>query len=70
VLFLRPSLNSVTSSITVEDSPGRVILDPEKRKLFVVNRGSNTLTVIDKFTARKEVSITVGLKPFDAVSTE
>ncbi|MFB0508758.1 MAG: hypothetical protein ACETWT_18715 [Thermodesulfobacteriota bacterium] len=42
----------------------------EERKLFVVNRRSNTLTVMDKFTIRKEATIRVGSKSFDAVSTE
>ncbi len=70
MLFIRPSLNSVTNTVATDDSPGRVILDTENRKLFVVSRGSNTLTVIDKFTARKEVTIPVGSKPFEAVSTQ
>jgi YVTN family beta-propeller protein len=43
---------------------------PEKSKLFAVNRRSNTLTVMDKFATRREATIRVESKPYDAVSTE
>lgn len=54
----------VMGSIPVGKSPRSFILDPEIRKIFVVNRGSNNLSVIDKITRKEELVIPLGKDPY------
>ncbi|MBI5407780.1 MAG: DUF4382 domain-containing protein [Nitrospirae bacterium] len=61
---LKPVMPPIMGTIAVEDSPRSFILDPELRKLYVVNRGSNNISVIDKTTKRPERVIPVGMKPY------
>lgn len=50
-------------AMRVGQSPGAMLLDPEARKLYVVNTGSDSVSVIDT-TARREVkTIPVGSRP-------
>lgn len=51
-------------TILVGSSPRSLILDPEGRKIYVVNRGSDSVSVIDKTTRREEQVIPVGKKPY------
>ncbi len=61
---LKTIMTPIMGTIAVGNSPRSLILDPEARKLYVVNRGSNNISVIDK-TARKEGQIIpVGKKPY------
>ncbi len=57
-------VSPVTDRLSVGTSPRALIMDPEGRKLYVVNRGSNNVTVIDKVTKREEKVIPVGKKPY------
>ena len=50
--------------VSVGDSPRALVLDPEGRKLYVVNRGSNNISVIDKTTRKVERTIPAGSKPY------
>ena len=61
---LKTVMPPVVGTIPVGELPGALILDPEVRKLYVVNRGSNTITVIDKTTKKEERTITVGKRPY------
>ncbi|MBI5665149.1 MAG: YncE family protein [Nitrospirae bacterium] len=54
----------VMGTIAVGSSPRSFILDPEARKLYVVNRGSDSISVIDKTTMKEEQVIPVGKKPY------
>lgn len=73
ILIIRPSLEDqsliktvtpIISTIPVGTSPRATKLDPEGRKLYVVNRGSDNITVIDKTTRREEKVIPVGKRPY------
>lgn len=73
IMIIRPSLEDqspvktvipIISTIPVGMSPRTLKLDPEARKLYVVNRGSDNITVIDKTTRREEKIIPVGRKPY------
>jgi YVTN family beta-propeller protein len=73
IMIIRPSLEDqspvktvipIISTIPVGISPRALKLDPEARKLYVVNRGSDNVTVIDKTTRREEKVIPVGKKPY------
>ncbi len=74
ILIIRPSLEDqspvktvipIISNIPVGISPRAMKLDPEGRKLYVVNRGSDNVTVIDKTTRKEEKVIPVGKRPYD-----
>jgi YVTN family beta-propeller protein len=55
---------SVMGVIPVGISPRAFLLDPEGRKIYVVNRGENSVTVIDKTRKLSERVIPVGKKPY------
>ncbi len=57
-------ITPIMGTIPVGISPRALLLDPESRKLYVVNRGSNSVSVIDKITKREEQVIPVGKKPY------
>jgi YVTN family beta-propeller protein len=61
---LRQAMVPVIGTIAVGNSPRSFISDPEARKLYVVNRGSDTVSVVDKTTKREEKVIPVGKKPY------
>ena len=55
----------VTGVIPVGDSPVSFVLGPEARKIYVVNGGSNNISVVDKTARKEEQVIPVGRKPYD-----
>jgi YVTN family beta-propeller protein len=57
----------VMGIIAVGDSPRSLVLDPEARKLYVVNRGSDSISVIDKTTKKEEQIIPVGKRPYGII---
>ncbi len=61
---LTSAMPPVMGTIPVGISPRSLILDPELRKLYVVNSGSDTISVIDKTTKREEDVIPVGRSPY------
>ncbi len=61
---LRTVMPPVMGTITVGSAPRSIVLDPEGRKLYVVNRGSDNISVIDKTTKNQEQSIPVGKRPY------
>jgi YVTN family beta-propeller protein len=61
---MKTSMGPVIGTIAVGDSPRSFIMDPEGRKLYVVNRGSDSVSVVDKTTSREEKVIPVGKKPY------
>jgi YVTN family beta-propeller protein len=58
------AITPIMGTIPVGASPRAFKLDPESRKLYVVNRGSNNVSVIDKITKREEQVIPVGKRPY------
>jgi YVTN family beta-propeller protein len=77
IMIIRPfssgfnSLNAVMppvmGTIPVGSTPRAFLFDPERRKLYVVNRGSDSISVIDKTTRREEKVIPVGRRPYEIV---
>lgn len=61
---LRSIMPPVMGTIAVGTSPRSFILGPEGRKLYVVNTGSDNISVIDKTTKREEQVIPTGRKPY------
>jgi YVTN family beta-propeller protein len=57
-------LSPIIGSISVGNSPRSFMFDPENRNIFVVNRGSDTLSVINKTSNREERVIPVGKRPY------
>ncbi len=73
VMIIKPSLEDrspvktitpVLGTIPVRSFPRALTLDPEERKLYIVNRGSHNVSVIDKTTMREEKVIPVGRRPY------
>jgi len=60
----RTTVSPVVGSIGVGSLPRSFILDTDGRKIYVVNRGSDNVSVIDKTTRREEKTIPVGKKPY------
>lgn len=50
--------------ISVGDMPRNFLMDFEARKLYVVNRGSDTISVVDKASKKEEHVIPVGREPY------
>jgi YVTN family beta-propeller protein len=61
---VRASMGPVIGTVVVGNSPRSFALDPEGRKLFVVNRASDSVSVVDKTTSREERVVPVGKKPY------
>ena len=73
ILFIRPmledqspvkTLTPIVGTIPVGRAPRSLLLDPEGRKIYTVNRGSNNVSIIDKTTRREEKIVPVGRKPY------
>jgi YVTN family beta-propeller protein len=54
----------VTRHISVGDLPSQMGVDPVRRKLYVVNRLSEDLSVIDLIRNKVKTVIQVGGKPY------
>jgi YVTN family beta-propeller protein len=74
VLIIRPYEDSfrtaetfvplILGTIPVGNRPRSFMLDPEARNLYVVNSGSDTVSVINKTTKKQEKVIPVGRRPY------
>ena len=58
------TMSPVIGTIAVGSSPRSFMLDPEERKIYIVNRGSDTVSEIDKTTRREIRTIPVGKRPY------
>jgi YVTN family beta-propeller protein len=75
IVILRPSrdendsvrtmMSPVMGRIGAGNAPRALMLDPEKRKIYVVNRNSDDIYIIDKTTRKTDQIIQVGKKPYD-----
>lgn len=61
---LKMALVPIMDIISVGNSPRSLTMDPEARKLYVVNRGADSVSVIDKTTGKVEQAIPVGKRPY------
>ncbi|UCD35578.1 MAG: YncE family protein [Nitrospiraceae bacterium] len=61
---LKDAMPPVMGVVPVGRSPRAFLLDPEGRKFYVVNRGADTLSIVDKTTKREEAVIPVGRNPY------
>ena len=73
VMIIRPmvedqspikTITPIVGIMPVGTAPRSLMLDPEARKLYIVNRGSNNVSVIDKTTRKEEKLIPVGKRPY------
>lgn len=63
VYFVDLGSGKVAAETRVEDSPIAAALSPDGRHLYVVNRGSDTLSIIDTASHQLETSIPAGSVP-------
>ena len=66
LLIAQPDAESVTGTIRLR-SPGRFALDPDGRKMYVLEPEDDRLRVVNRILARPEGSIPTGSRPFDLV---
>jgi YVTN family beta-propeller protein len=73
VMIIRPmvedqspikTITPVVGIMPVGTAPRSLMLDREARKLYIVNRGSHNVSVIDKTSRKEEKIIPVGKKPY------
>ncbi|MBI4826007.1 MAG: YncE family protein [Nitrospirae bacterium] len=57
-------VSPIISSIPVPDSPRAFMLDPESRKLYVVSRSTDSVSVINTINTVEEKGIPVGRNPY------
>ncbi len=62
---LKSIMPPIMGTIRVGNMPRSFVLGPEGRKIYVVNRGSNSISVVDKTTKKEEQTIPVGANPYD-----
>ena len=67
ISFLHTSLDMITKSIAVGGSPAGMDVDVLRRKLYVTNKSSEDVSVIDIKTERVVKTVEVGKKPHDIV---
>jgi YVTN family beta-propeller protein len=58
------NLNAELESVEVGASPHRLALDIDRGKLYAVNRGSDSVTVVDRTSRRVKAIIPVGKRPY------
>ena len=58
------TISPVMGVIPVGELPKTMILGPDLRRLYVINRGTNTISVVNKTTKKEEQIIAVGNKPY------
>jgi YVTN family beta-propeller protein len=56
---------TIMGAIRVGKNPRSLTLDSEARMLYIVNRGDDTISVVNKTTKRQEQVIPVGKRPYD-----
>jgi YVTN family beta-propeller protein len=61
----RTMMSPIMGRIGVGNTPRALMLDSEKRKIYVVNQDSDDIYIIDKTTRKTEQIIRVGKKPYD-----
>jgi YVTN family beta-propeller protein len=73
VMIIRPmvedqspvkTITPIVGIMQAGTTPRSFMLDPEAKKLYIVNRGSHNVSVIDKTTRKEEKVIPVGKKPY------
>lgn len=63
VCFLYTSMEIVTKNVSVGDLPTYMAMDTPRRKLYVVNSLSDTVSVVDLATKKQQAIIEVGRRP-------
>lgn len=56
--------NTDVDAIAVGDDPRAFALDPDREKLYIVNQGSDTVSVVDKQSRRLRTTLAVGKRPY------
>ena len=67
ISFLHTDLDTITKNISVGGSPAGMDVDAMRRKLYVSNKSSEDVSVIDIKTERVIKTVPVGKKPHDIV---
>lgn len=63
--FVNAPVNTITKIIQLEREPTHMDIDPDGKKIYVLNQGSNSISVINKILGVVEKRIGVGEGPYD-----
>jgi YVTN family beta-propeller protein len=64
VVVFDAGLNVEIGGFQTGKSPFRIVRDPDRDKLYVVNREGDSVTVVDRLSRRVEATIPVGKRPY------
>ncbi|MBI4522602.1 MAG: beta-propeller fold lactonase family protein [Deltaproteobacteria bacterium] len=59
------NIDGEIGSVTVGREPSSLALDRDRGKVYVVDRGSDSITVVERDTRRKRTEIPTGKRPYD-----
>jgi YVTN family beta-propeller protein len=62
--FFDPNIDAEFGSVTVGTEPNRLALDVDREKIYVVNRGSDNVTVVDRNSRIVKTEIPTMKRPF------
>lgn len=62
--FFDLNVDGELDSVKVGEDPYRLALDVDRAKVYVVNRGSNSVTVVDRNTRRVRTEVPMGKDPY------
>lgn len=62
--FFDPNIDAELGSVAVGIEPNRLALDVDREKIYVVNRGSNSITVVDRNSRVVKTEIPTTKRPF------
>jgi YVTN family beta-propeller protein len=62
--FFDPNIDAELGSVAVGAEPNRLALDVDREKVYVVNRGSDTVTVVDRNSRVVKTEIPTTKRPF------
>ncbi len=64
-LFLNASVNIIRKILPMDKEPTNIDVDPDGKKIYVINKGSNSISVVNKILGTVEKRIGVGSGPYD-----
>ncbi len=65
LLFINAPVNTITKILLTEKEPTNMEIDPDGKKIYMINQGSNSVSIINKILGIVEKRIGVGENPYD-----
>jgi len=65
LLFINAPVNTITKILPMDKKPSHIGIDPDGKKIYVINQDSNSISVVNKILGIVEKRIGVGENPYD-----